>query len=327
MISYRNCVLFPLVVLFLAPLAHAQREVKMRRIDGERPPHPGGRGDESMEKESVAYLGIETAPVNRTLSTQLGLPKDTGLVVIRVTENSPAAAVLKQDDVLIKLEDQILINPQQLSVLVRSRKEGDEIKLTIIRAGKETTVKAKLAMHDVPKLADAFFFQNFGGTPAFERVRELPGVGPDGARDVLRMIQRERGNFTTAPGMHVIGRAGRGATVVDFPKSNILFSDDDGAIEIKVDDGKRNLTVKNPKGEVAFAGPIDTEEERKKLPPEILHRLEQIETDTMTFEATSDVEPAVIPLPPEAHRTKIKRVFNGDAGQLRSLDEPAQPAL
>ncbi len=327
MTTYRKYLLLPVVLMLLAPLAHAQKEVKIRRINTDHSPHPGNRGDEPMEKESVAFLGIETAPVTRTLSAQLGLAKDTGLVVIRVTENSPAAAVLKQDDVLIKLEDQLLINPQQLGVLVRSRKEGDEIKLTVVRAGKEITVKAKLAMHEVPKLADVFFYQNSGGLPAFERVRELPGMGPDDARKVLRMIERERGNFTSGPGVHIVGRAGRGSTIVDLPRSNIMFSDDDGAIEIKVDDGKRNLTVKNPKGDVAFNGPINTEEERKKLPPDILRRLEKIESDSVSFEVNGDFEPETIPLAPEAGRTKINREFRTDIGEFHPTDERSQPSF
>jgi hypothetical protein len=121
------------------------------------------------------------------------------------------------------------------------------------------------------------------------------------------MIARERGNFLTSPRVHVMGRAGRGATVVDLPQSNVFYSDDEGSLEIKAENGKRNLTVKNPKGDVAFSGPIDTPEDRTKLPPEIHQRLEKIETDTMTFDEQTDFQPDVIPFPPEAGATKIRR--------------------
>lgn len=316
---YRNCVSSAMALVALAPLLHAQKETKLRHVEGDLASPGRPFEQQSIEKEKVAFLGVETAPAGRALSTQLGLPRDTGLVVTHVLENSPASGVLKEDDVLTKLDDQLLINMPQLGVLVRSRKEGDEVKLTVIRAGKEITVKAKLAVREMPKMA---FFMDGVGRGGFDRLRELPGVGPDGARDVMRMIARERGNFVTGPRVHVMGRAGRGATVVDLPQSNVFYSDDDGSIEIKIENGKRNLTVKNPKGEVAFTGAIDTPEDRTKLAPEVRQRLEKIETDTMKFEERADFEPEVIPFPPEAGATKIKRDLN--TGYVRFHDSESE---
>ena len=308
----------------LAPSAWAEKEVIIRRLDVDGPLHglAGHKDGDKMEKEKVTFLGIETAPVSRTLAAQLGLAHETGLVVTHIAEKSPAADVLKEDDVLTKFEDQILVNMQQLGVLVRSKKEGEEVRLTVVRGGKETTVKAKLGVHDVPKLANAFFYHNGGpggfnlripgpdeDSAGFERLRGLPGMGAEHARDVMRMIARERGNFMTGPGVHILGHAGQDSTIVDLPKSNISYSDDDGSIEIKVDDGKRNLTVKNTKGVVAFDGPITTEAERKKLPAEVIKRLEKLETDTMSVEAGGDFQPEVVPLPPEPARTKISHLL------------------
>ena len=333
--SFIKYLLPAFALALLAPLAWAEKEVIIRRLDVDGPPHglAGHKGPDSVEKEKVPFLGIETAPVSRTLAAQLGLPRETGLVVTHVAEKSPAAEVLKEDDVLTRLDDQILVNPPQLGVLVRSRKEGEEIKLTVVRGGKETTVKARLSVHEVPKLANAFFFHNGGpdefnlriGGPdedsaGFDRLRDLPGMGPEHARDVMRMIVRERGNFMTGPGMHIVGRAGHGSTIVDLPKSNISYSDDEGSIEIKVDDGQRHLTVKNAKGVVAFDGPINTEEERKKLPPEVSQRLEKLETDTMSVEVGGDFRPEVVPLPPAPAKTKINRELGREPDRnLRSF--------
>jgi serine protease Do len=319
MILPRKYLLPSLALAVLSPYAWAEKEVVIRHIDTDSPHHVFNRKlEENMEKEKVTYLGVSTGPVDRTLSSQLGLPKDTGLVVGNVMEKSPAADVLKQDDLLTKLDDQILIDTHQLSVLVRAKKEGEEVKLTLFRMGKEMSVKVKLGVHEMPKLADVFFYHHGGpggpdwqgllppeGMAGLERLGELPGMGPDGARDVLHMIEHERGNFMTGPGMHIVARAGKGSTIVDLPKSNISYSDDEGSIEIKVDEGKRNLTVKNTKGEVAFTGPINTEAERQKLPAEVLKRLEKLETDTISFEVGDDFRPEVVPLPPVPTKTKI----------------------
>jgi serine protease Do len=318
---YRSYLLSVLALGVLVPFTQAEKEMRIRRLDGDGP-RPGiPAGEDGIEKEKVTFLGVETVPASRTLSAQLGLVRDTGLVVTHVLENSPASAVLKEDDVLIRLDDQLLINMPQLGVLVRSKKEGDEIKLTIMRAGKEISAKAKLIVREMPKLANAFFEFNGPRVNGFDRLRELPGMGPEGARDVMRMIERERGNSVTGPRVRVMGRAGRDSTLVDLPKSNVFYSDDAGSIEIKADDGKRSVILKNSKGEIDFTGPIDTEEERSKLSPEILQRLGKLETDTMRFEYNDDLHPEVIPLPPEAGATRIIRELGH-----HQMNRPGQPA-
>jgi hypothetical protein len=225
----------------LVPSAWAEKEITIRRLDKDAPHHGMPMrtdDDDQMEKEKVAFLGIETAPVSRTLAAQLGLGRDTGLVVTHLADKSPASDLLKEDDVLTKLDDQILVNQQQLGVLVRARKEGDEVKLTVIRGGKEMSVKAKLGSREVPKMAGNFFFQGapggFGGTMSLSidglaRLRELPGMDEDHARDVLRLIGREHQNLLTGPGVRIFRRnGGQGSTILDLPNSNISYSDDDG---------------------------------------------------------------------------------------------------
>lgn len=329
--SSRYYLLPALAVLSLTPAAWAQKEVTIRRLDKDGPHHGMviHQDDDRMEKEKVAFLGVETAPVSRTLAAQLGLGRDTGLVVIRISEKSPAADILKEDDVLTKLDDQILVNQQQLGVLVRSKKEGDEVKLTLVRGGKETTVKAKLATHEVPKMAATFSFPggpggmswSMGARPeGLARLRQMPGMGDDDAKDVLRMIGREHRNFMATPGVRIVRRGGKGSTILDLPNSNISYSDDDGSIEIKADDGKRELTVKDASGKVTFQGPINTEEERKKLPPEVVKQLEKLDNDTISFEAGEKFEHEVLPLPGEPAKTKIRHELGRPARQaLRSL--------
>ncbi len=323
----RHYLLAAIALVGLAPAAWAQKEITIRRLDKDGPQAGTMRihDDERMEKEKVTFLGVETAPVNRTLAAQLGIARDTGLVIVRVSEKSPAADVLKEDDVLTKLDDQVLVNQQQLGVLVRGHKEGDEVRLTVVRGGKETTVKAKLASHEVPKMAGDFFFQNgpgsFGGAFALPggmaRLRELPGMDDEHARDVLRMLGRDHQNFLARPGVRILRRGGQGSTILDLPNSNISYSDDDGSIEIKADEGKRELTVKDAKGKVTFQGPINTEEERKKLPPEVIKQLGKLDNDTISFEAGEKFQREVLPLPSEPAKTKIRR----------TLDQPGHPPL
>lgn len=252
----------------------------------------------AREMETVAFLGVETSPVPRTVAKHLGLARDMGLIVERVAKDSPAAAVLQEDDILTKLDDQLLIDSRQFTVLIRSKKEGDEVKLTFLRAGKEQTAKVKLGKKEVPKVADTFRFfsapdigQAFHFTPeAATRLKELaPAVGEE-VRDMVRRLQRERGTWFGTPGVRVITRGGKGSTILDLPRGHITYSDDDGSIEVQAEDGKRQLTVKDRDGKVTFEGPINSEEDRKKLPDDVKKRIEKIEFSHFNFEPGDEFE-------------------------------------
>lgn len=272
------------------------------------------KGDKSAAKETVTYLGVETARVGRTLARQFGLGRDMGLVVTRIAENSPAAAVLKEDDILTKLDDQLLVDSRQLSILIRGKKEGDEVSLTIIRDGKQTSVKAKLGQHEVVRLAgmefgpdaNIHFFQG-RDLPDLARLRELPGMLREDVDSALRLLGREHGNWFGSPRVHVFNRPGdKGATVLDLAQGNFVYSDDEGSVEINAKDGQRELTVKGAKGDVTFKGPINNDDDRKKLPPEVVARLNKIEKIDVGFEPGEDFEQEGAAIEPPA-KTKIDR--------------------
>ncbi len=254
-----------------------------------------------IEIENVTFLGVETGPVDRTLSAQLGLPRDVGLVVSRVADGSPAASALKENDILTKFEDQILVDPRQLSVLIRVKKDGDEVALTVYRGGKEIVLKVKLGQREVtvsdtlrslgggPDGGMQFFNLGPGGElRGLDQLRQLPGMGRGDLDNVMRMISRERGNLLGGPGsVHVIRRNSKGSTILDLPKGNFVYNDDDGIVELKSEDDKRTLTVKDAKGQTTFHGPVNTEEDRKKIPADVMTRLSKIE---LSFEIGDDFE-------------------------------------
>ena len=69
-----------------------------------------------MPKVPMTFLGVETSTVPSVVSDQLGLAKGFGLVVDYVVPDGPAAAAgVQQNDILKMLNDQILMEPDQLS--------------------------------------------------------------------------------------------------------------------------------------------------------------------------------------------------------------------
>ena len=100
---------------------------------------------ERLNSGPVTFLGVMATQVSPEISTHLTLEANTGLVVEYLDKDGPAAkAGLEKGDILAKLDDQILILPQQLRVLVENKKEGDAIKLSILRKGKTEEVTVTL---------------------------------------------------------------------------------------------------------------------------------------------------------------------------------------
>lgn len=239
---------------------------------------------DKVEKETVAFLGVETAPVSATTSAQLGLPRGTGLVVNHIVPKSAAAGALNEHDILLKLDDQILIETRQLSVLIRNHKEGDEVVVTYLRGGQKATAKIKLGKTEVTKTSSIFgsAVLPFGYVGAGNRFELFtPPVGTDAERaDVDRVLSMIQRSPTGDPVRIQIDRsAGPGlrAIAVHTGNSNMVFSDDDGSLELTTKDGVKTLVAKNAKGEELFAGAVTTPEERGAMPAAVRARLEKLE--------------------------------------------------
>lgn len=291
--------------LMAAPLvSQAQPEKKELRVLADaQPDGPGPRTEkrirvrrdarENAELEKVTFLGVETQPVSPALTAQLGLPKGAGLIVRHVAPESPASAVLQTHDILLKIDDQLLIEPRQFSVLVRNHQPGDEVTISYIRGGKPGTVKIKLAEHEQPK--DVF---GFSGDPegAFDIFLDRPGLPPaferENAKRVLSLLDENHP-----------GEAGRRvhvarpllpefrAQTVTPGNSTMVFSDEKGSLEVTIKEGKKTLLAKNSKGEQVYSGPINTPEDHEKLPAEVRERLGQLEgMQNFSFEAGDDLE-------------------------------------
>ena len=91
------------------------------------------------KSQHVTFLGLSTSPLTQELREQFEFDPGYYLLVNHVKPDSPAdRAGIKAYHILMKLDDQILINEDQLAVLVRSKSGGDSINLTVIRKGKWT---------------------------------------------------------------------------------------------------------------------------------------------------------------------------------------------
>ncbi len=264
------------------------------------------RAPDKVEKETVAFLGVETGPVSATTGAQLGLARGTGLVVNHVVPKSPAAGVLQEHDILLKLDDQILIETRQLAVLIRSRKHGDEVTVTYMRAGQKTTAKITLSQHEVTKLSSLGGLSEvrsftFAPTVPGMQWSEAPvaGAGGHNREEIDRVLSMIHGARTRvgADGqqsplrIQIDRQGGPGfrAMSVNTADSSLVFTDDQGSLELSQKAGAKTLVAKDAKGAEIFSGPVTTPEERRALPDAVRTRLEKLEgMQDVTFRTDGD---------------------------------------
>jgi hypothetical protein len=207
-------------------------------------------GQQRLEKGS--YLGITTTTVSGVLRDQLGIPRGMGLVVTYVESDSPAAAAgLRVNDILQKLEDQWLINPQQLAVLVRSKRPGESISLTVLRGGKEQALTAQLTEKDLPLL------ESLSEPGALGWVVPAPAAGAS-----ARLMQ----DFEIRP---------RAATTsvrveVDGTERRTLVDDQHDITILKGKDGVERISIKDRTGRNVYEG------DGQGLPPDAMGKVNEL---------------------------------------------------
>ena len=242
-----------------------------------------------------SYLGVHTSRLNKALSHQLGLPGGVHLQVEQVAPGSPAEdAGLKLYDVLLKFDDQLLINPEQLKTLVRMRNPGERVSLSILRQSKPVTLSVELIEapesardsydHEWGDDGDPFDFdQLFGPNNRFRDFFRRPSFDFPDIRDFHRRpffsdprldpsVPSPSGSGTLDDPLH-----GGGADVQTYSYSSstqqITVSDEEGSLQWTEKDGLRFLRATDLEGRVFFEGAITTEEDRRKMPDGVGQRL------------------------------------------------------
>ena len=277
-----------------------------------------------VETAPQTYLGVGLRPVGPELAAHLGegVPKGVGLGVEFVEPDSPAAqAGVQQYDVITKLDDQLVINPEQFTTLVRIRDKGDDAKLTVRRGGQEKVLDVTFGEKDLPvappppQQGDLPFEafpgpQGDGGMRGFapddqrlrdmveqsqQRLRELldrrggPPIAPPPAAPPQFMPQ-----FMLPPAG---GVAEGGRVTMSDGKTTSTLVNDNGAVTLHIEDAKS--------GDVLYDGPYPDAEALNKLSPDVRAKVRQFEKFVGPPNAGPATPPATRPAGDE-EREKVR---------------------
>lgn len=247
------------------------------------------------QKVKCTYLGVAAEGLSDEVRAQLPLQKPAGLQVMAVVPGSPAEeAGIKKGDVLTRLDEHMLVHPEQLRVLIEAKQPGDTVNLAFFRTGKEQSAQAKLAEHERDTYGDWGALGNVIrqsaelGIRKAEEARELGRRAAEEARraaeDAARDVRAHRKSFeefqkdlvgARDQALEELGRANDGKVTI-IGKTVSTVSDPKGTYGVvEADDGKQSLIAVDKSGNLLFKGEVETEVQRAKVPPEILKKVEQ----------------------------------------------------
>ncbi|HRQ88130.1 MAG TPA: PDZ domain-containing protein [Bacteroidia bacterium] len=254
----------------------APRKPEPRREARTKPsPRDGAR----MEKRT--WLGIATRPVDPALREHLEIPDGFGIQILEVVPGSPAAkAGLRGNDLLLAFEDQRLISPEHLSLLVRSKSDGDKVPLSIVRKGKAETVEVTLGETDADRFDSFGPFGERGGPPRdwqdqMRRRQDFwqdwmekncPGDQPDG-RPAPHHPGQGTPRLKVNPGfpLHVFGTDGV-----------LKIDNEQGELTLTRAGNGHHLKIQDAEDGVVYDGPFDVEKGVDSLPQAARGQLEKM---------------------------------------------------
>jgi len=103
----------------------------------------------STGKATHAYMGVSTLTVTSDLQREYGLSRSSGILVAQVTPGAPAAkAGIQQGDIIVKVDDEEMVESPDLLVAIRDKKPGDKVEVTIDRNG--TTLVVTVTLEERP---------------------------------------------------------------------------------------------------------------------------------------------------------------------------------
>lgn len=241
---------------------------------------------EQQDIAQTTFLGVDTAAIQPQLRRELGLDPGTALVIRHVGPGTPAEeAGLLPGDVLVRLNDQLLINSEQFAVLVRTFKPGQAVTLHVLRDGQPVELNATLGGRVVPQrqiergpMPELQPMPRLGDLDAlFEQLRGqgLDPFPPGGdLRDMFDQMQRRM--FEQRDEMQRMMDQMRDRIGEHDMQSSVSINDGEHVLQLRSNGNGKHLTLKTLAGEVLYDGPVPEDGQIEGLPEHLQHKVDNL---------------------------------------------------
>jgi hypothetical protein len=232
---------------------------------------------EVASQSAAPWAGLTTARAPAVLRQQLSLEHGAGLIVEEVSPGSAAEkAGLKQHDVLVSLDEQLLVLPEQLVTLLEEWGDDAPLECRVVRGGKSTKVflRPRRPLSAERKLA------------ADTNQREASKAKSSGklkpAASVMALLSRPPAVPASSAPVAAPAASSQSSsmllngTVVQLEDGSLLQRDADYSIKLSTGPDA-TLVVKDARGRIVFNGPIATPEQRSFVPTGAIARVEGLE--------------------------------------------------
>ncbi|WAC18299.1 PDZ domain-containing protein [Luteolibacter sp. SL250] len=238
-------------------------------------------------KEATAFIGIISDDIPEMLSAHIGLRAGEGVMIRDLAPGGPAEkAGFAKYDVITHVGGKTVGSPVDLSREISAGKPGDDVSIDFIHQGTKATKTVKLETR--PEGASTVVDPRQLGHLDLD---SMPDGQADRIRDMIdRQLMRDSGQlreFRERRGDAFQRESDPGST----PRKNgfrgfqfksdatFRFMDNDGSIEMKSSDGKKDITVRDHEGREIWAGPWDTDQDKSAAPKDVRERIEKFKFD------------------------------------------------
>ena len=256
-------------------------------------------GEVAAASRHAETLGLRLARASEVLRQQLALARGAGLVVEEVTPGSTAdKAGFRQHDVLVLLDDQMLLLPEQLAALLEASNGTTTPACTLLRGGAKVTIAlGELRQTDKPTLSTPL---NLGGQatvaaapaparpqlPAVRQTAAKPSASPRlrAPASALALVQPDRPVQQSQTTVQTSATVPASSTLPAQSAGRQSFSTDETLVrhdpdyQIKLSRGNETrLVILDPHGRIVFNDEIDTPDHRRLVPQAARQRVEEME--------------------------------------------------
>jgi predicted metalloprotease with PDZ domain len=146
----KSRLLIILTILIAAASSVVAQTTRQKTIvirDGKLVEGPGMDFGELLGKH--AFLGVSLTELSPELREYFGAPKDSGVLVGGVEDNSPAEkAGVRVGDVIVSVEGKDVDSSWELRSALKDKKDGDTTRIEVIRGKSRQTLVATLVERD-----------------------------------------------------------------------------------------------------------------------------------------------------------------------------------